>query len=93
MTDRQIENRIRKLQEIESQIKALEEQAEVVRSELKADMEEKGSEEITTAHGLIVRWKSFITSRFDSSAFKKAHEDLYTAFTKRTASRRFTYSA
>ena len=31
MTDRQIENRIRKLQEIESQIKALEEQAEAVR--------------------------------------------------------------
>lgn len=93
MTDRQIENRIRKLQEIESQIKALEEQAEAVRSELKADMEEKGSEEITTVHGLIVRWKEVVSSRFDSGAFKKAHEDLYTAFMKRTASRRFTYTA
>lgn len=93
MTDRQIENRIRKLQELESQIKALEAEAESVRAELKNDLEEKQTEEITTAHGWIVRWKEVVSARFDSSAFKKAHEDLYTAFTKRTASRRFTYSA
>lgn len=93
MTDRMIENRIRKLQGIEEQIKALEEQAEAVRAELKSDMEERGAEEITTAHGLIVRWKEVVSSRFDSNAFKKAHADLYTAFMKRTASRRFTYTA
>ena len=92
MTDRMIENRIRKLQSLETEMKALEEQAEAVRAELKADLEEKGAEEITTAHGLTVRWKEVVSSRFDSTAFKKAHEDLYTAFTKRTASRRFTYS-
>ena len=60
---------------------------------LKADMEEKGSEEITTAHGLIVRWKSFITNRFDSKAFKKDHADLYSEYTLPSESRRFTVTA
>ena len=93
MTDRMIENRIRKLQALEAQIAEIEAQAASVREELKADLEAKGQEEITTAHGLIVRWKEVISSRFDSTAFRKAHGDLYTAFTKRTSSHRFTYSA
>ena len=93
MTDRQIENRIRKLQELEAQAAELEKQAEAVRAELKADLEAKGTEEVTTAHGLIVRWKSFITSRFDSKAFKKDHADLYTAYTVPSESRRFTVTA
>ena len=93
MTDRMIENRLHKLQGIEEQIKALEEQAEAVRAELKADLEAKGQEEITTAHGLIVRWKTIISSRFDSAAFRKAHSDLYKAFQIPSESHRFTYSA
>ena len=91
MTDRMIENRIRKLLVLDAQLAEIEAKAEAVRAELKADLEEKGTEEIVTAHGLIVRW--IVSSRFDSSAFKRAHEDLYTAFTKRTVSHRFTYSA
>ncbi len=93
MTDRMIENRIRKLLTLDAQLAELEAKAEAVRDELKADLESKGMEEIVTAHGLIVRWKEIVSSRFDSSAFKRAHEDLYTAFTKHTVSHRFTYSA
>ena len=93
MTDRMIENRIRKLQALEAQIAEIEKEAEAVRAELKADLEAKGQEEITTAHGLIVRWKTIISSRFDSSAFRKAHNDLYNAFQIPSESHRFTYSA
>ena len=93
MTDRMIENRLHKLQNLETEMKALEEQAEAVRAELKADLEEKGVEEITTAHGLVVRWKTVISNRFDSKAFKKAHSDLYDAFQIPSESHRFTYSA
>lgn len=42
MTERQIENRIKKLQAIEVQQKVLEEQAETLKAEIKADMESKG---------------------------------------------------
>ena len=48
MTERQIENRVKKLREIESQRKALEEQEKALKEELKRDMESKGLEEIRT---------------------------------------------
>lgn len=38
-------------------------------------------------------YKEVISNRFDSAAFKKAgHEDLYKAFTKPSASMRFTFA-
>ena len=42
MTERMIENRVKRLQEIEAQQKELETAAEAIRAELKADLEEKG---------------------------------------------------
>lgn len=93
MTDKMIENRVRKLKALEAQIAEIEAQAEAVRAELKADLESKGTEEITTEHGLIVRWKTFISNRFDSKSFKNAHGDLYEAFQIPSETHRFTYSA
>ena len=40
----------------------------------------------------IVRWTTVLTTRFDSTAFKKKHEELYKEYTKQTTSRRFTIS-
>ena len=45
MTDEPINNRINKLQGIEDQVKELEAQAEAIRAELKADLENKGEDE------------------------------------------------
>lgn len=89
MTERQIDNRIKKLQAIEAQKKALEEQAEALRAELKADMEAKGLQEIKTSN-FTMRWKEVISSRLDSKALKAAFPDLYNQFCKPAASRRFT---
>lgn len=46
MGERTLQNRIMKLREIEAQQKALEEQAEQIRREIKADMEEKQVDEM-----------------------------------------------
>ena len=67
-------------------------EAEAIRDSIKAEMLELDTEELT-AGAYIIRWTSVLTQRFDSTAFKKAHEDLYKDFTKQTASRRFTISA
>lgn len=40
----------------------------------------------------IVRWTAILSNRFDTTGFKKMYGDLYKAFTKQTASRRFTIS-
>jgi len=52
-------------------------------------MEAKGQEEIK-AGSFIVRWKKVITNRFDSKAFAKEHESLYSQYGIQTESRRFS---
>ncbi len=90
MTNRQIENRIKKLQQIESQQKALNEEAEALKAELKAELEALGTEELTTSNGFIVRWKTIMAERFDSRSFKAAMPEIYRQFIKQSSSRRFT---
>ena len=41
----------------------------------------------------IIRWTSVLSQRFDSTSFKKVLPDLYNAYTKQVASRRFTITA
>lgn len=89
MTERMIENRVKKLQEIEAQQKELETAAEAIRAELKADIEEKGLDELKTKN-FILRWKEIISNRLDSKALKAALPDVYGQFCKTSASRRFT---
>lgn len=89
MTERMIENRIRKLQEIEDEQKALEAQAEAIKAELKADLEEKGVQELKTKNFLL-RWKEIVSSRLDSKALKAALPDVYNQFVKQSSSKRFT---
>lgn len=89
MTERMLKNRIEKLDAIAAQQKALEEQAEEIRNEIKADMEEKGVDEIS-AFGRIARWKEIISSRLDSKALKAALPDVYNQYTRQTSSKRFT---
>ena len=45
------------------------------------------------AGSYIIRWTSVLSNRFDTTGFKKAYGELYKAFTKQTASRRFSISA
>ena len=89
MTERMIENRVKRLQEIEAQQKELETATEAIQAELKADMEEKGLDELKTKD-FILRWKEIISNRLDSKALKAALPDVYGQFCKASASRRFT---
>ena len=89
MGERAIENRIKKLKEIEEQQKVLAEQAEKIKAEIKADMQSKGTEEICIGN-FIVRLKEVITNRFDSKTFAKEHKALYEASVKQQSSMRFT---
>ena len=89
MTERMIENRAKKLKELENQIAQLQEQAVGIRAELKADLEEKGLDELKTRNFLI-RWKEIVSSRLDGKALKAALPELYSQYCKASTSRRFT---
>ena len=75
----------------EAMIDDLKTEAEAVRDSIKAEMMERETEELI-AGSYIIRWTSVLSNRFDSTAFKKVYGDLYKAFTKQSASRRFTIS-
>lgn len=88
MTDRMINNRVKKLLEIKAQIKELEEQAAKLETEIKEQFEED-QEEIRTERFLI-RWTKVITNRLDSTALKKDLPEIYKKYTKQCSSRRFS---
>ena len=89
MTDRQMNNRITRLQGIEAQVKELEAQAEAIRAEIKADLESTGEDEHDTG-SFVIRWKEIITRRLDSKALKAALPDVFATYSRESTSRRFT---
>lgn len=89
MTERMIENRVKKLSTLESQIAELQEQAEAIKAELKADLEEKGVQELKTKNFLI-RWKEIVSNHLDGKALKEALPEIYSQYCRASASRRFT---
>jgi len=90
MTDRQIENRIKKIQELEAQQKELDAKIDAIKAEIKADMTEKSVDEITTANGFVIRWKEIVSNKLDSKELKKALPEIYKQFVRMSSCRRFT---
>jgi predicted phage-related endonuclease len=87
----ELESKCRKLQELkdfETEVKA---EIATLENEIKAHMQERDTEELTAGQ-YIIRWPVVLTSRFDTTAFKRALPDMYKAYTKQTISRRFTIS-
>lgn len=91
MGNRALENRIKKLKELEEQQRLLEQEIDSLKEDIKKDLEVKGTEELKVGI-FIIRFTSVLSSRFDTKRFKEQYGDLYNQFTKQTASRRFTIS-
>lgn len=89
MTNRMIDNRCKKLADIENQIKALTDAADAIKAEIKADMEADSLEEIDTGK-FKVRYKLVESMRLDSKALKKDLPDVYALYSKVSACKRFT---
>lgn len=67
--------KIEALNEWESMMEEAKTEADAIRSSIKAEMEERGVEELQ-AGSYIIRWTSVLSNRFDSAAFKRVHDDL-----------------
>ena len=92
MATNEMIKKIEALNEWEKIIADAQAEAEAIRDEIKQTMLDQDTEELT-AGKYIVRWTSVLSNRFDTTAFKKVYGDLYKAFTKQSASKRFTISA
>lgn len=91
MTKTEMIKMIEELNEYEEMITELKAEADTIRDSIKAEMLDREAEELQAGQ-YIVRWTSVLSNRFDTTSFKKLYGDLYKAFTKQSASRRFSIS-
>lgn len=91
MTNIDFVSKIEQLKELEALIKEAEAEAEVLKGEIKEEMQRRNTEEMQVGR-YIVRWTSVLSNRFDSTAFKKVLPDVYKAYVKQVSSRKFTIS-
>ena len=91
MSRNELISKIEALNEWEALLEEAQNEAEAIRDSIKAEMLERETEELIAGQ-YIIRWTPVLSNRFDTAAFKKVYGDLYKAYTKQTASRRFSIS-
>ncbi len=75
---------LRELRNFEAEVKS---EITAIEDSIKAEMLAKNTDELV-GQNCMVTWRTIITSRFDSAAFKLTHADLFKQYTKATTSRR-----
>ena len=56
---------------------------------IKEEMENRETEELNLGN-VIIRFTSVLSNRFDTTAFKRLHKDIYNEFVKQVSSKRFS---
>ncbi len=88
MTQKEIEGKITALKEYKRLAEDLDAQITALENEIKAEMEAQNTDTLITTL-FKVTWKVITSRRFDSSAFKATHAELYEQYVRPQQSRRF----
>lgn len=92
MTNNEIRNAVKELKSLEALISDLSANATAIKDSIRTEM--KGREIETLDLGdMVIRNTTVLTNRFDTTAFKKLNNDLYTSFLKQVVAHKFSYSA
>ena len=89
MTNQEMLKKVRELKELKAMADELSAEITAIEDVVKAELTALGVDEMQV-DVFKVRYKTVISSRFDSKAFKTAHAELYDQYTKQTASKRFS---
>ena len=87
MSNPNMEAKVKELMELKRMKEEIEAEITAAEDEIKGVM---GDEETLLAGAFKVSWKSFTSSRLDSTALKKALPEIAAQFTKTTTARRFS---
>lgn len=87
MSNPNLETKIKELMEFKRMREEIDAEIAAAEDAIKATM---GDEEILLAGAFKVSWKTFTSSRLDSTALKKALPEIAAKFTKTTTTRRFS---
>ena len=88
MTYKEIEAKLKELKELKIMQEELNDQITELEDAIKAEMTAQNTDTLR-AGAFKATWKPYTSSRFDSSAFKKTHEELYKQYSKETVTKRF----
>ena len=77
-------NELRELRDMEAEVRSA---IAAVEDALKAEMLAKNTD-VLAGKDCTVTWKTIVTNRFDSAAFKLTHADLFAQFSRSSTSRR-----
>lgn len=77
------------LHKYEAMIDELKSEADKIRDSIKAEMIAQNTDTLFAGQ-FIIRYVDVLSNRFDSAAFKKVMPDVYKAYVKQVASRRFS---
>ena len=89
MSAHELTSKVRDLKELKALADQIADEIAAIEDLIKAEMTERNTEEMTV-DVFKIRWTRMASSRFDTTAFKKTHADLYDQYTKQTESRRFS---
>ena len=81
--------KVRELKELKTMQEELNAEITAIEDEIKAVMLDNGTDEMTV-DVYKLRYKLVESKRFDSTAFKATHAELYNQYTKTTTARRFS---
>lgn len=90
MTDRTLNQKMKQLEKLEAEKKALEKEIEKLKESVQKEM---GEETELTTGSWIIRWTVVVQNRLDSKALRADMPELYNKYCRESESRRFSYSA
>lgn len=89
MSTNELTAKVRDLKELKAMMEELAADITAIEDDIKAEMTARNTDEMMI-DVFKIRWTKVSSSRFDTTAFKKAMPELAEKFTKTTESRRFT---
>ena len=89
MSTTELTSKIENIKTLQTMIDELTAEMEAAKDEVKAEMNAQGVDELTVSC-FKVRYKEVQSNRFDSTAFKQTHAELYAQYCKPTISKRFS---
>lgn len=89
MSTVELTSKIENIKTLQRMIEELTAEMETAKDEVKREMETQGVDEMSVSC-FKVRYKEVKSSRFDSTAFKQTHAELYAQYCKPTFTRRFS---
>lgn len=84
----EIDEKVKELKELRDMEAEVKSSIAAIEDSLKAEMLAKNTD-VLSGKDYLITWKTIITNRFDSAAFKLTHADLFNQFSRSTTTWRF----